>query len=136
MELLVGPIAMSAVCVTADSGGRAQPSIFILAHRCRYTHPAEFVQTSRVPQPTTKQRMRPVAVETSEPFSEIEREVRKLERLLNHKTMKVEILQETLDIARASEPMSQSSQWSGRSPGLPGRTTASAGADPNRNPVR
>jgi hypothetical protein len=55
-----------------------------------------------------------VAVETSEPFSEIEREVRKLERLLNHKTMKVEILQE-LDIARASEPMSQSSQWSGPS---------------------
>ena len=77
-----------------------------------------------------------VAVEPSEPFSEIEREVRKLERLLHYKTTEVEIVQKTVDIARASEPMSQSSQWSGRSPGLPGRTTASAGADPNRNPVR
>ena len=56
-DWVVGPIAMSAVCVTADNGGRAQPSIFILAHRCR--HPTVFVQTSRVPQPTTKQRMRP-----------------------------------------------------------------------------
>jgi len=32
-----------------------------------------------------------VVVETSEPFSEIAREVRKLERLLNPKTMEVEI---------------------------------------------
>jgi len=32
-----------------------------------------------------------VVIETSEPFSEIEREVRKLERLLNRKTMEVEI---------------------------------------------
>jgi hypothetical protein len=46
-----------------------------------------------------------VAVETSEPFSEIEREVRKLERLLHYKTTKVEIVQKTVDIARASEPV-------------------------------
>ena len=45
-----------------------------------------------------------VAGETSEPFSEIEREVRKLERLLHYKTMEVEIVQKTVDIARASEP--------------------------------
>jgi hypothetical protein len=32
-----------------------------------------------------------VVVKTSEPFSEIEREVRKLERLLNRKTVEVEI---------------------------------------------
>jgi hypothetical protein len=57
-----------------------------------------------------------VAVETSEPFSEIEREVRKLESLLNHKTMGEEIFQKTLDIARASEPMSQSLRCSGLGP--------------------
>jgi hypothetical protein len=34
-----------------------------------------------------------IAVETSEPFSEIEREVRKLESLLNHETMGEEIFQ-------------------------------------------
>jgi hypothetical protein len=33
-----------------------------------------------------------VVVETSEPFSEIEQEVRKLELLLNRKTMEVETL--------------------------------------------
>ena len=33
-----------------------------------------------------------VVVETSEPFSEIEREIRKLERLLNRRTMELEIL--------------------------------------------
>ena len=54
-----------------------------------------------------------VAVETSEPFSEIEREVRKLERLLHYKTTKVEIVQKTVDIARASEPISQSLRFSG-----------------------
>ena len=32
------------------------------------------------------------AVQVSEPFSEIEREVRKLERLLNGRTMELEIL--------------------------------------------
>ena len=58
------------------------------------------------------------AVETSEPFSEIEREVHKLERLLHHKTMEVEIVQKTVDIARASEPMSQSLRCSGPGPVL------------------
>jgi predicted RNase H-like nuclease (RuvC/YqgF family) len=53
-----------------------------------------------------------VVVETSEPFLEIEREVRKLERLLNRETMDVEILQETLD----TEPMSQSMERSGSVP--------------------
>src|SRR5215510_14362303 len=48
-----------------------------------------------------------VAVEKSEPFSEIEREVNKLERLLHYKTTEVEIVQQTVDIARASEPISQ-----------------------------
>ena len=57
-----------------------------------------------------------VAVETSEHFSEIEREVRKLERLLHHKTMEVEIVQKTVDIARASEPMSRSLRCSGPGP--------------------
>jgi hypothetical protein len=57
-----------------------------------------------------------VVVETSEPFLEIEREVRKLERLLNRETMDVEILQETLDTKRASEPMSQSMERSGSVP--------------------
>jgi hypothetical protein len=57
-----------------------------------------------------------VAVGTSEPFSEIEREVRKLERLLNHKTIGVEIFQKTVDIARASEPMSQSLRCSSPGP--------------------
>ena len=57
-----------------------------------------------------------VAVETSEPFSEIEREVRKLERLLHYKTTEVEIVQKTVDIARASEPMSQSLRCSGLGP--------------------
>jgi hypothetical protein len=51
-----------------------------------------------------------IAVETSEPFSEIEREVRNLESLLNHKTMR-RSSRKTLNIARASEPMSQS-LWS------------------------
>jgi hypothetical protein len=64
-----------------------------------------------------------VAVQTSDPFSEIDREVRRLERLLNHKTMDVEILQKKLDIVRASEPMSQSSRWSGPGP-VPHETVA------------
>ena len=54
-----------------------------------------------------------VAVETSEPFSEIEREVRKLERLLHYKTTEVEIVQKTVDIARASEPISPALRFSG-----------------------
>ena len=54
-----------------------------------------------------------VAVEPSEPFSEIEREVRKLERLLHYKTTEVEIVQKTVDIARASEPISHSLRFSG-----------------------
>ena len=57
-----------------------------------------------------------VAVETSEPFSEIEQEVRKLERLLHHKTVGVETFQKTVDNARASEPMSQSLRSSGPRP--------------------
>jgi hypothetical protein len=57
-----------------------------------------------------------VAVETSEPFSEIEREVRKLESLLNHKTMGEEIFQKTLDIARATDVTIFAVQRSGAGP--------------------
>jgi hypothetical protein len=50
-----------------------------------------------------------VAVQNIEPFSEIEREIRKLETLLTEKAVEAEILHETLDILRA-DPMSEPSR--------------------------
>ena len=47
-----------------------------------------------------------VAVQNIEPFSEIEREIRKLESLLTEKAVEAEILHETLGILRA-DPMSE-----------------------------
>jgi hypothetical protein len=50
-----------------------------------------------------------VAVQNIEPFSEIEREIRKLETLLTEKAVEAGILHETLDILRA-DLMSQHSR--------------------------
>ena len=50
-----------------------------------------------------------VAVQNIEPFSEIEREIRKLESLLTEKAVEAEILHEALGILRA-DPMSQHSR--------------------------
>jgi hypothetical protein len=55
------------------------------------------------------------AVQVCEPFSEIEREIRKLESLLTQKAMEAEFLHETLDILRA-DPMSQHSRRSAPRP--------------------
>ena len=56
-----------------------------------------------------------VAVQNIEPFSEIEREIRKLESLLTEKAVEADILHETLGILRA-ESMSEPSRRSGPGP--------------------
>lgn len=48
---------------------------------------------------------------------ELERRVRDLERLLDRKTMEVEILKEVLDLARAEKPTSPLTSWSGSTGG-------------------
>src|SRR6201987_4521730 len=50
---------------------------------------------------------------------ELERRVRELERLLGRKTMEVEVLKETLDVARVKKPSLQLPSWNDRKDGSP-----------------